>query len=211
MRTFGKGWVDMLEEIKKDSHYQKAEELLAKEKEVVNRKFEGSLKQLQCVSVKDRKDRKEKGKSIMNRALSAAAKAALAIALFGGASQTVVALPSAVLASKQYSVKVTKKTFVYNAKGKKTKKYYKKNASLKAFGIKAIKGKKYYILGKGRYIRTSNAKKAGETKYHYGAQTKKISRTIKMYTPKGVKKVIQKAYIKRTVKTNKKTGKKTYG
>lgn len=38
------------------------------------------------------KDRKEKGKSIMNRALSAAAKAALAIALFGGASQTVVAL-----------------------------------------------------------------------------------------------------------------------
>ena len=211
MRTFGKGWVDMLEEIKKDSHYQKAEELLAKEKEVVNRTFEGSLKQLQCVSVKDRKDRKEKGKSIMNRALSAAAKAALAIALFGGASQTVVALPSAVLASKQYSVKVTKKTFVYNAKGKKTKKYYKKNASLKAFGIKAIKGKKYYILGKGRYIRTSNAKKAGETKYHYGAQTKKISRTIKMYTPKGVKKVIQKAYIKRTVKTNKKTGKKTYG
>ena len=147
----------------------------------------------------------------MNRALSAADKAALAIALFGGASQTVVALPSAVLASKQYSVKVTKKTFVYNAKGKKTKKYYKKNASLKAFGIKAIKGKKYYILGKGRYIRTSNAKKAGETKYHYGAQTKKISRTIKMYTPKGVKKVIQKAYIKRTVKTNKKTGKKTYG
>ena len=66
-------------------------------------------------------------------------------------------------------------------------------------------------MGKGRYIRTSNAKKAGETKYHYGAQTKKISRTIKMYTPKGVKKVIQKAYIKRTVKTNKKTGKKTYG
>ena len=208
MRTFGKGWVDMLEEIKKDSHYQKAEELLAKEKEVVNRKFEGSLKQLQCVSVKDRK---EKGKSIMNRALSAAAKAALAIALFGGASQTVVALPSAVLASKQYRVKVTKKTFVYNAKGKKTKKYYKKNASLKAFGTKTIKGKKYYILGKGRYIRTSGAKKAGETKYRYSTQTKKISRTIKMYTPKGVKKVIQKAYIKRTVKTNKKTGKKTYG
>ena len=211
MRTFGKGWVDMLEEIKKDSHYQKAEELLAKEKEVVDREFEESLKQLQCVSVKDKKDRKEKGKSIMNRALSAAAKAALAIALFGGASQTVVALPSAVLASKQYRVKVTKKTFVYNAKGKKTKKYYKKNASLKAFGTKTIKGKKYYILGKGRYIRTSGAKKAGETKYRYSTQTKKISRTIKMYTPKGVKKVIQKAYIKRTVKTNKKTGKKTYG
>lgn len=85
----------------------------------------------------------------------------------------------------------------YNAKGKKTKRYYKKNASLKAFGTKTIKGKKYYILGKGRYI-CKNA-------YRYSTQTKKMSRTIKMYTPKGVKKIIQKAYIKRTVKTNKQT------
>lgn len=48
-------------------------------------------------------------------------------------------------------------------------------------------------------------------KYSYSVQTKKITRTIKMYQPKGVKKVVQKAYIKRTVKTNKKTHKKTYG
>ncbi|MFR0541059.1 mucin-binding protein [Lactobacillus delbrueckii] len=48
-------------------------------------------------------------------------------------------------------------------------------------------------------------------KYHYSVQTKKITRTIKMYQPKGVKKVVQKAYIKRKVKTNKKTKKKTYG
>lgn len=48
-------------------------------------------------------------------------------------------------------------------------------------------------------------------KYRYSTQTKKITRTIKMYQPKGLKKVIQKAYIKRTVKTNKKTKKKTYG
>ena len=48
-------------------------------------------------------------------------------------------------------------------------------------------------------------------KYSYSVQTKKITRTIKMYQPKGVKKVVQKAYIKRTVKTNKKTKKKTYG
>lgn len=48
-------------------------------------------------------------------------------------------------------------------------------------------------------------------KYGYSVQTKKITRTIKMYQPKGLKKVVQKAYIKRTVKTNKKTKKKTYG
>lgn len=47
--------------------------------------------------------------------------------------------------------------------------------------------------------------------YSYSVQTKKITRTIKMYQPKGVKKVVQKAYIKRKVKTNKKTKKKTYG
>lgn len=48
-------------------------------------------------------------------------------------------------------------------------------------------------------------------KYRYSVQTKKITRTIKMYQPKGLKKVVQKAYIKRNVKTNKKTKKKTYG
>lgn len=48
-------------------------------------------------------------------------------------------------------------------------------------------------------------------KYSYSVQTKKVTRTIKMYQPKGLKKVVQKAYIKRTVKTNKKTKKKTYG
>lgn len=48
-------------------------------------------------------------------------------------------------------------------------------------------------------------------KYRYSTQTKKITRTIKMYQPKGLKKVVQKAYIKRTVKTNKKNKKKTYG
>lgn len=48
-------------------------------------------------------------------------------------------------------------------------------------------------------------------KYSYSVQTKKVTRTIKMYQPKGLKKVVQKAYIKRKVKTNKKTHKKTYG
>lgn len=43
-------------------------------------------------------------------------------------------------------------------------------------------------------------------------QTKKITRTIKIYRPKkGLKKVVQKAYIKRKVTTDLKTHKKTYG
>lgn len=140
--------------------------------------------------------------------LSIAAKAALAIALLG-ASVPGTVVSSTAFASSKYTIKTVKKAYVYDSKGKKGKKFYNKNASVTAFGTKWIKGKKYYILGKGRYIRTVNAKKPA--KYSYSAQTKKISRTIKMYTPKGVKKVVQKAYIKRTVKTNLKTKKKTYG
>lgn len=61
--------------------------------------------------------------------------------------------------------------------------------------------------------KTDNVKAAAKktAKYSYRVQTKKITRTIKMYQPKGMKKVVQKAYIKRKVKTNKKTKKKTYG
>ncbi len=46
--------------------------------------------------------------------------------------------------------------------------------------------------------------------YSYSVQTKKITRTIKMYQPKGMKKVVQKAYIKRKVMTRKHK-KSTYG
>lgn len=46
-------------------------------------------------------------------------------------------------------------------------------------------------------------------KYRYSVQTKKITRTIKMYQPKGMKKVVQNAYIKRKVTTRK--HKKIYG
>ena len=145
----------------------------------------------------------------MNKVLSTATETVLAIALFGGAGQTVMFSQSMVLASSQYKVIATNTAYIYTSKGKKTKKFYKKNASLKAYGTKWIKGKKYYSLGKGRYIRTANVKKPA--KYSYSTQTRKITRTIKMYQPKGVKKVVQKVYIKRTVKTNKKTGKKTYG
>lgn len=140
--------------------------------------------------------------------LSIAAKAALAIALLG-ASVPGTVVSSTAFASSKYTIKTVKKAYVYDSKGKKGKKFYNKNASVTAFGTKWIKGKKYYSLGKGRYIRTANAKKPA--KYSYSTQTRKITRTIKMYQPKGVKKVVQKAYIKRTVKTNLKSHKKTYG
>ena len=145
----------------------------------------------------------------MNKFVKKTAGAAAFIALLG-AGTAVSANTSAVAeAASKYSIKTVKKAYIYTSKGKKTKKFYKKNTSLKAYGTKWIKGKKYYSLGKGRYIRTANAKKPA--KYSYSVQTRKITRTIKMYQPKGVKKVVQKAYIKRSVKTNLKTKKKTYG
>ena len=145
----------------------------------------------------------------MNKFVKKTAGAAAFIALLGAGTAVGANTAAVAEAASKYSIKTVKKAYIYTSKGKKTKKFYKKNTSLKTYGTKWVKGKKYYILGKGRYIRTVNAKKPA--KYSYSVQTKKISRTIKMYTPKGVKKIVQKAYIKRTVKTNKKTHKKTYG
>lgn len=145
----------------------------------------------------------------MNKFVKKTAEASAFIALLG-AGAAASANPAAVAeAASKYSIKTVKKAYIYTSKGKKTKKFYKKNTALKTYGTKWIKGKKYYSLGKGRYIRTANAKKPA--KYSYSTQTRKITRTIKMYQPKGVKKVVQKAYIKRTVKTNLKSHKKTYG
>ena len=145
----------------------------------------------------------------MNKFVKKTAEASAFIALLGAGAAASANTAAVAEAASKYSIKTVKKAYIYTSKGKKTKKYYKKNTSLKAYGTKWIKGKKYYSLGKGRYIRTANAKKPA--KYSYSVQTRKITRTIKMYQPKGVKKVVQKAYIKRTVKTNKKTHKKTYG
>ncbi|MFR0600818.1 mucin-binding protein [Lactobacillus equicursoris] len=64
---------------------------------------------------------------------------------------------------------------------------------------------------------TKKAKKAKKTtkknvpSYTYSTQTMKKTRTINLYQPKGIKKIIQNAYIKRSVKTDVKTKKKTYG
>ncbi|MFK3588694.1 SLAP domain-containing protein, partial [Lactobacillus sp. 23-2] len=143
----------------------------------------------------------------MDKKLKAISK--VSVALLGTAGFVAAAPQVSVQAAAKYQVYVSKKAYVYTSKGKKTKKSYKK-AKLTVYGTKTIKGKKYYSLGKGRYIRTSDAKK-DFARYSYSTQTKKITRTIKLYQPKGEKKVIQKAYIKRSVKTDNKTKKKTYG
>lgn len=139
-----------------------------------------------------------------------AAGVSASIALLSAGAFASVVPQASVQAASKYQVRVSKKAYVYTSKGKKTKKSYKKNAKLTVYGTKTIKGKKYYNLGKGRYIRTSNAKKVF-VRYSYSTQTKKITRTIKLYQPTGEKKVIQNAYIKRSVKTDNKTKKKTYG
>lgn len=139
-----------------------------------------------------------------------AAGVSASVALLSAGAFTSVIPQASVQAASKYQVRVSKKAYVYTSKGKKTKKSYKKNTKLTVYGIKTIKGKKYYNLGKGRYIRTSNAKKVFVS-YSHSTQTKKITRTIKLYQPTGEKKVIQNAYIKRSVKTDNKTKKKTYG
>lgn len=136
------------------------------------------------------------------------ATALVAGSLLGVAAYSVASQPSQVQAKASYRVQITKNAYVYTSKGKKTKTVYKRRKVLTAYRIRKIHGKYYYDLGHGKYIRTSYAKK-----YYYRTykQTKKITRTIKLYQPKGKKYVYQNAYVKRTVKQNTKTWKKTYG
>lgn len=56
-----------------------------------------------------------------------------------------------------------RKTYVYNAKGKKTKKFYRKGKKIKVLGTKKIKGKKYYRIGKNKYVLVKNFKKKKAT------------------------------------------------
>lgn len=132
----------------------------------------------------------------------------IAGSLLGVAAYSVTTQPSQVQAKASYRVQITKNAYVYTSKGKKTTTVYKKNKVATAYRIRKIHGKYYYDLGHGKYVRTSYAKK-----YYYRTykQSKKITRTIKLYQPKGKKYVYQNAYIKRTVKQNTRTGRKTYG
>ena len=56
-------------------------------------------------------------------------------------------------------LQLIRKSYVYNAKGKKTKTVYRKGRKIKVLGTKKIKGKKYYRIGKNKYILIKNFKK----------------------------------------------------
>lgn len=59
------------------------------------------------------------------------------------------------------SIKLTHNAYVYDKNGKRIKKAVtlKKNQVIAYFSVKKIKGKNYYYLGQGRYVKTANAKK----------------------------------------------------
>lgn len=59
------------------------------------------------------------------------------------------------------SVELTHNAYVYDKNGKRIKSAgtLKKGSTVEYTGTKTIKGKKYYNLGKGQYVKTANAKK----------------------------------------------------
>lgn len=60
-------------------------------------------------------------------------------------------------------LQLIRKSYVYNVKGKKTKTLYRKGRKIKVLGTKKIKGKKYYRIGKNKYILVKNFKKKKAT------------------------------------------------
>lgn len=56
-------------------------------------------------------------------------------------------------------LQLIRKSYVYNAKGKKTKKFYRKGKKIKVLSTKKIKGKKFYKIGKNKYVLYKNLKK----------------------------------------------------
>lgn len=57
-------------------------------------------------------------------------------------------------------MQLAKKAYVYNVKGKKTKKHYAKNKAINVIGKKKIKGRKFYKVGKNKYILVKNFTKS---------------------------------------------------
>lgn len=56
-------------------------------------------------------------------------------------------------------LQLIRKSYVYNAKGKKTKKFYRKGKKIKVLSTKKIKGKKFYKIGKNKFVLFKNLKK----------------------------------------------------
>ena len=60
-------------------------------------------------------------------------------------------------------LQLIRKSYVYNAKGKKTKNFYRKGKKIKVLSAKKIKGKKFYKVGKNKYVLFKNLKKKKAT------------------------------------------------
>lgn len=71
----------------------------------------------------------------------------------------VTLLGTAVTTVSAARMQLTRKSYVYNAKGKKTKLFYRKGKTIKTLGTIKINGKKYYRIGKNKYISIKNLKK----------------------------------------------------
>lgn len=72
---------------------------------------------------------------------------------------SVALLGTAVTTVSAAKLQLIRKSYVYNAKGKKTKSSYRKGRKIKILGTKKIKGKKYYRIGKNKYILVKDFKK----------------------------------------------------
>lgn len=72
---------------------------------------------------------------------------------------SVALLGTAATSVSAAKLQLIRKTYVYNAKGKKTKTKYRKGRKIKILGTKKIKGKKYYRIGKNKYILVKDFKK----------------------------------------------------
>lgn len=76
---------------------------------------------------------------------------------------SVALLSTAATTVSAAKLQLIRKTYVYNAKGKKTKKFYRKGKKIKVLGTKKIKGKKFYKIGKNKYVLFKNLKKKKAT------------------------------------------------
>lgn len=72
---------------------------------------------------------------------------------------SVVLLGTAVTTVSAAKLQLIRKSYVYNSKGKKTKTVYRKGRKIKVLRTKKIKGKKYYRIGKNKYVLVKNFKK----------------------------------------------------
>ena len=72
---------------------------------------------------------------------------------------TIALLGTSVTTVSAAKLQLIRKSYVYNAKGKKTKKFYRKGKKIKVLSTKKIKGKKFYKIGKNKYVLFKNLKK----------------------------------------------------